>query len=187
MQSLIESIQSLDVNTLTKFIIVLSIGIIHALISQPWSVVGVSISIYFFGPILGLSTLFMSYAIGNILFFYIILKIDQHSNHKYPKWLLKGLSWIKKNPSYKHMISIGLPLVPTFFIKASLPIATKSLKKFMMIVTGAYVILTFFNVLIYYGFLVSIFQGEFSYITLIILILFLVVLYFANYVKHKWF
>jgi uncharacterized membrane protein YdjX (TVP38/TMEM64 family) len=187
MQSLIESIQSLDVSLLSKVIIVISIGIIHALTSQPWSVVGVSVSIYFFGPVVGVSTLFMSYTVGNILFFYVILKIDQHSNHKYPSWLIKGLSWIKKNPSYKHMISIGLPLVPTFFIKASLPISTKSLKQFMMISTGAYVILTFCNVLIYYGFLVSIFQGEFSYITLIVLCLFLVVLYFANYVKHKWF
>jgi hypothetical protein len=187
MQSLIESIQSLDLNLISKILIIIAFGIIHALISQPWSVVGVSISIFFFGPALGLTMLFISYAIGNVMFYFIVLNIDKHSNHKYPSWLIKGLAWIKKNPSYKHMISIGLPLVPTFFIKASLPIATKSLKRFMGIVTGSYVLLTFCNVLIYYGFLVSIFQGEFSFITLIVLSLFLVVLYFANYVKHKWF
>ena len=187
MQSLIESIQSLDINLISKIMIIVGFGVVHALISQPWSVVGVSISIYFFGPILGITTLFMSYTIGNILYYFIVLRIDVYLNHKYPRWLIKGLSWVKRNPSYKHMISIGLPLVPTSFIKASLPISTQSLKRFMKIITGSYVILTTFNILIYYGFLVSIFQGEFSFITLIVLCIFLVLLYFANHVKTKWF
>ena len=63
MQSLIESIQSLDINLISKIMIIVGFGVVHALISQPWSVVGVSISIYFFGPILGITTLFMSYTI----------------------------------------------------------------------------------------------------------------------------
>ena len=186
MEQIITWITSFQLTTFEMLMIVLFLGIIHPLISQPMYLLSVSLSIYFFGPLLGIPYLLFVNIIGIILYYFLIKAINKRFElNKKPK-LIAAFAWLERTPEYKHSIAIGLPLVPTYAIKLALPMSEKRFKDYFMILFGSYLILAFFYVLVYYGILVIFLRGELTYLTFIVFALIIGVMYGSNVIRKKW-
>jgi len=187
MQEIFEFIRQLDLSILQISLIVMFLGFIHPIISQPAYTLSVTMTIFYLGLFKGICVLLFSSILGIAAYYFLVRFLAHKLNLvKHPK-INKALAWISKTPGYKHSISLGLPLVPTYFIKLALPISKKSFKQYMLIMIGSYIVLLGFNISFYYGILVIFFTGRFTYITFIVLVIFIIFLYTINDVRSKFF
>jgi hypothetical protein len=88
----------------------------------------------------------------------------------------QALIWLDHTPLYKHTIALGTPLVPTYAIKVMLVLG-KGFKHYMVALVLSYVLLTGFNVLLYYGIFVELLLGSYAWISFMILCGAIIVLY----------
>lgn len=187
MQAVMDYLTSLPLTTLEMVLIIAFLSFIHPTISQPWSLLSISLSMIWLGEVLGIAVAFFFYVLGMIAYYFLILSIEKKVQlEKKPK-LIPIFKWLKETASYKHMIAVGIPLVPTYFIKMLLPISEKPFMKYMSVMIGAYIFLTFMNVLLYYGIFVSVLMGEASWITFIVFVIFIIVMYASTHIKNNWF
>ena len=186
MQQILDWILNLDPNLTEQLIIVLILGIMHPIISQPASIVSISLAIIFFGFPLGIPYLFLTYLIGIVIYYFLIKTLNKkYQFHKRPK-MKPAFEWLESTPGYKHSIALGLPLVPTYVIKLALPMSEKSFIDYLKIMIGSYLLLMTCYISLYYGVLVVLLTGEISYLTGFILIIFVLFMYFASTVRKKW-
>lgn len=186
MQQLFEWITQMNLSMIEILLVIICLGIIHPIISQPMHTLGVTLTIYYFGLIQGVILLFIANLIG-ITFYYFIVNGLNHKIHleNYPQ-LKPAFQWLSRTPGYKHSIAVGLPLVPTYFIKLALPISDKRFIDYFLIMAGSYVILFSFNISFYYGILVIFFTGNLTIVTFIVFVIFIIFLYTINIVRSKW-
>jgi len=187
MQTALDYLLQLPLSTLEYIIIIGVLSFIHPMISQPWSLLSISLSMIWFGEVVGILIAFSFYVLGMIAYFIIIKNIERKYDLVNKPKLRPVIRWLKETPSYKHAIAVGIPLVPTYFIKMLLPITEDTFIKYMMTMISAYVFLTTMNVLLYYGIFVSAIMGNASWITFIVFTIFIVLLYVSSHIKNKGF
>ena len=181
MQDAIDFLLNLNIEAYVMVMIIFILSVIHPMISQPWSLLSVTVASIWFGIPLALLILWSGYILGMVLYYVVIRKIDEkYQFKKHPKFQ-KAIKWLDNTPGYQHAVSLGAPLVPTYLIKMMMPLSEKSFKSYMGVMIGAYIILTTSNVLLYYGIFVEALLGPRSWITFIILFILIISMYVISY------
>ena len=175
------------------FIIIIIFGIMHPLFENPLSLLNLAIAFSILGIPLGFLVVFSSNLIGIVLLYYFALKFNEKSHNflNQKKVSSKVLNWIRSTPTWKHIIVIGMPMVPTYPIKVALPLSEVGFYKYMLTIVGAYLFLYFGNFLIYFGLVGFITENIPNYVSFILLSIFVVYIYAGtsffkkNYVEVK--
>ncbi|MFK5883180.1 MAG: VTT domain-containing protein [Candidatus Izemoplasma sp.] len=163
------------------FIIILLFGIIHPLTENPLSLFTLTLSISILGLFWGYVILFAANMIGVVMLFFLAEKFNHSTNGFLFKRRAseKVLNWIRTTETWRHIIVIGVPFIPTYPIKLAVPLSKVSFKKYMVTLGGAYVFLFFGNSLLYFGILGFITNNIPSYISLAMLLVFALFVYFG--------
>ncbi len=169
------------------FIIVIVFGLLHPIIDNPWAFFTMSLSFTILGFPLGIIILLTSNIIGIILLFILIKRIDNKTEHYLYQKKISGkvLKWLETTPLWKHVIVIGLPLVPTFFLKIAFPFTTISFKKYFLTILSAYIFLYTIYSLVYFGVLTFLTDNVPQYIGVILIVLFTIIIYFGKQISTK--
>ncbi len=135
------------------FIIVIIFGILHPLTENPLSLFNLTLAITILGIPLGYTVVFLSNIIGILLLFYFTRIINEKSNHIFTRQKVskKAMDFILETDTWRHIVVIGVPFIPTYPIKLAVPFSGMSFKKYLVTLVGAYVFLFFGNSLIYFG------------------------------------
>lgn len=169
------------------FIIVIVFGVLHPIFDAPWSFLTLTLSFTLLGVPLGLSLLVLSNIFGITLLYIIMNRIDARSNQYLYKKKISGavLKWLETTPLWKHVIVIGVPMVPTFFIKMAFPFTKLSFKKYFYTVLLAYLFLYSIYSLVYFGILSFLTENVPNYVGTILIALFVLILYFGKAIYQK--
>lgn len=160
-------------------------GILHPLTENPWSLFTLGIAITMLGIPLGYTVVVVSTAIGMVLLYGSIHWIHRKSDYRlqHTKHVKQALDWLEQTPSWKHMIVIGMPTVPTYPIKAALPLTNMSFGRYVYTLGGSYLFLLLANSLIFFGVLGLIGLWIPQWLSVLLLIVVAVLIYFGNDLK----
>lgn len=187
MQAVMDYLMNLPLSQIEMVLIVAGLSFIHPFISQPWSLLSISLSMIWLGEIVGIAVAFSFYTLGIIMYYILIQTIEKKYKLEERPKLVGVFKWLKETPSYKHAIAVGIPLVPTYFIKMLLPISERPFSKYMLVMLSAYAFLSSVNVLLYYGIFVSALMGDASWITFIVFVIIIILMYLSTHIKNQWF
>lgn len=165
--------------------LILLFGILHPLTENPWSFLTLSLAITFLGIPLGYSVVLLGNIIGILLLYLIIhglrrLSKDAYLDKKIPTAVLK---WINETESWRHILVLGMPTVPTYPVKIALPLSDMRFMKYSITIFGSYLFLHIANSLLYFGVLGFITDGIPRALGIALLILFAILIYFG---KSMW-
>ena len=169
------------------FIIVIVFGITHPILENPLSLFNLALAITLLGAGLGYIVVFVSNIIGILILYFLVMKFkDKYQEAIEEKKVAdKVLNWIKNTDTWRHIIVIGVPMIPTYPIKIAVPLSGVGFKKYMVTLVGAYLFLFFGNTLIYYGVLGIVTDNIPNYVSFILLSLFVVYIYFGHRIFYK--
>ncbi|KFZ26497.1 MAG: SNARE associated Golgi protein [Candidatus Izimaplasma bacterium HR2] len=169
------------------FIIVIVFGIAHPILENPLSLFNLALAITLLGAGLGYIVVFVSNIIGILILYFLVMKFkDKYQEAIEEKKVAdKVLNWIKNTDTWRHIIVIGVPMIPTYPIKIAVPLSGVGFKKYMVTLVGAYLFLFFGNTLIYYGVLGIVTDNIPNYVSFILLSLFVVYIYFGHRIFYK--
>lgn len=169
------------------FIIVIVFGIAHPLLENPLSLFNLALAISLLGIGLGYLVVFLSNLVGILLLYYVVYRFKKkQGNLLFEKKVTeKVLTWIKETAMWRHIIVIGVPMIPTYPIKLAVPLSDMGFKKYMITIVGAYLFLFFGNTLIYFGVLGFITDIIPTYVSFILLLAFVLYIYFGHKIFYK--
>ena len=156
------------------FIIVIIFGVMHPLFENPLSLLNMALAFSILGIPLGFLVVFSSNLIGIFLLYYFAIRFNEKSNNilfrkKVPE---KILNWVKTTDTWRHILVIGVPMIPTYPVKIAVPLSKVGFKKYLITLVGAYMFLYFGNFLIYFGILGFISDSIPNFVSYILLIVF---------------
>lgn len=162
--------------------LILLFGIAHPLTENPWSFLTMSLALTFLGIPLGYGILLLGNVIGIVLLYVIIHGLRYLSQDALldKKISLTVLTWINRTDTWRHIIVIGMPSVPTYPIKIALPLSNMTFYKYFTTLLGSYVFLYAANSVLYYGLLGSIIAVIPRYVGITLLIVFAILIYFGK-------
>jgi len=163
-------------------IIIIIFGVMHPIFENPLSLLNMALAFSILGIPLGLLVIFSANLVGIVLLYYLALKFNEKSNNVLfrKKISEKVLKWIQNTDTWRHILVIGVPMVPTYPIKIAVPLSKVGFKKYLITLVGAYLFLYFGNFLIYFGILGFITENIPNYISFILLSIFVVYVYFGS-------
>jgi len=169
------------------FVIVILFGIAHPILENPLALFNLTLAIALLGTALGYIVVFVSNLIGILILYYLVMKVKNHKNKIFLKKNVpnKILEWARTTETWKHIVVIGVPLIPTYPIKIAVPLSGVGFKKYMLTIVGAYIFLFFGNTLIYYGVLGIVTDNIPNYVSFLLLLLFVIYVYFGNRIFYK--
>lgn len=169
------------------FIIVIVFGIAHPLIENPLSLFNLALAITLLGIGLGYIVVFVSNVIGIVILYYLVDRLKKKTNGAIfeKKVADKVLTWIRNTATWRHIIVIGVPMIPTYPIKIAVPLSGVGFKKYMITLIGAYLFLFFGNTLIYFGVLGIVTDNIPTYVSFILLSIFVIYIYFGQRIFYK--
>ena len=169
------------------FIIVIVFGIAHPIFENPLALFNLTLAITLLGIPLGYLVVFVSNLIGIVILYVLATKFNEKSNDfLFKKKVSKSaLDWIRNTPLWKHIVVIGVPMIPTYPIKLAVPLSKVGFKKYMITLVGAYLFLFFGNSLIYFGVAGLISSIIPNYVSIILLVLLVLYIYFGKYLFQK--
>jgi len=169
------------------FVIVILFGIAHPILENPLALFNLTLAIALLGTAVGYIVVFVSNLIGILILYYLVMKVKNHKNKIFLKKNVpnKILEWARTTETWKHIVVIGVPLIPTYPIKIAVPLSGVGFKKYMLTIVGAYIFLFFGNTLIYYGVLGIVTDNIPNYVSFLLLLLFVIYVYFGNRIFYK--
>jgi len=169
------------------FIIVIIFGIIHPLIEGPFALFNLSLAIALLGIPLGYAVVFASNVIGILILYLIAKKFNKSTNdYLFHKKVSKStLDWVKNTPTWKHVVVIGVPAIPTYPIKIAVSLSKTSFKRYMITLVGSYIFLFFGNTLIYFGVAGLITNVIPNYVSFILLLVLVLYIYFGKHLFNN--
>ncbi len=169
------------------YILVILFGMIHPFIGFPPHMLILTASIALYGFVRGYLFLLLGNVIGIVLFyvFVVYLKKMRKTNIKQDSLIDKISVWLREEPTWKHLVVLGLPLIPTHPIKYALPLSGVSFQKHMKIFIGGYLLLFVCDSLVYFGTLSFITDLIPTHIGVILITIFVIVIYFGKYIFKK--
>lgn len=164
------------------FIIVIIFGIMHPLFESPLSLLNLALAFEILGFPFGFLLVFSSNIVGILLLYYFAYKFNEKSNNFLFRKRVseKALDWVRTTATWRHILVIGVPLVPTYPVKIAVPLSKVGFKKYLITLVGAYVFLYFGNFLIYFGLLGFITDNIPNYVSFILLSVFVIYIYTGN-------
>ncbi len=169
------------------FIIVIVFGIAHPILENPLSLFNLALAITLLGVGIGYLVVFISNLIGILVLYYLVMRFKKRNNGAIfeKKVAEKVLTWIRTTDTWRHIVVIGVPMIPTYPIKIAVPLSGVGFKKYLVTLIGAYLFLFFGNTLIYFGVLGIITDNIPNYISFILLSIFVVYIYFGHKLFYK--
>lgn len=169
------------------FIIVIIFGIIHPLVEGPFALFNLSIAIALLGIPLGYAVVFVSNVIGILILYLIASKFnDKTDDYLFRKKVSKStLDWVKNTPTWKHIVVIGVPAIPTYPVKIAVALSKLSFRRYMFTIVGSYIFLFFGNTLIYFGIAGLVTNIVPDYVSFILLLILVVYIYFGKHLFNK--
>lgn len=161
------------------FIIVIIFGIMHPLFENPLSLLNLALAIEILGIPFGFLLVFSSNIIGILLLYYFAMKFNEKSSNFFfrKKVSKKVLNWVKNTDTWRHILVIGVPMIPTYPIKIAVPLSKVGFKKYLITLVGAYLFLYIGNFLIYFGLVGFITENIPNYVSFVLLLAFVVYIY----------
>ena len=169
------------------FLLIILFGILHPLTENPWSFFTMSLSITLLGPILGYSLLLASNIVGILLLYIIVETINKRSDFFFEKKKVSKsvIDWLHNTPVWKHVIVIGMPMVPTYPIKVGLAFSKIGFKKYSTTLLLSYLYLYIIYTFAYYGLLSFLTEKIHTFVGVILIVLFIVIVYFGKNIREK--
>lgn len=169
------------------FLIVILFGVLHPLFENPLHLFNFSIAIALLGIPIGILVVAVSNVIGILLLYYFTRVVNDKSDNYFQRRKVSSsiLRWVKETETWKHIIVIGVPLIPTYPVKVAVPLSGIAFKKYMITLCGAYLFLFFSNSLIYFGALGFLTNTIPTWISYILVLLLIVIVYFGKYIVKK--
>ena len=163
-------------------IIIIIFGVMHPLFENPLSLLNMALAFSILGIPFGFLVVFSSNLVGIVVLYFLALKFNEKSNNILFRRNIseKILNWIKTTDTWRHILVIGVPMVPTYPIKIAVPLSKVGFKKYLITLVGAYFFLYFGNFLIYFGILGFITENIPNYISFILLSIFATYVYFGS-------
>ena len=165
------------------FIIVIVFGIIHPILENPLALFNLTLAIALLGIPLGYLVVFLSNIIGILILYVLATKFNSKTNDFLFKKKVSNsaLNWIKNTPLWKHIVVIGVPLIPTYPIKLAVPLSKIGFKQYLITLVGAYLFLFFGNTLIYFGVAGLVSNIIPNYVSFILLLILVIYIYFGKH------
>ncbi len=103
--------------------------------------------------------LLIGFSIGFSMFYFFVHSLHQRSHQAMERFTptKKALDWVKKQPTWKHILVIGMPLVFTYPLRIAFTIQHKTFLPFWWETFLQYCVLTVGNLLLYFGIIELIF------------------------------
>jgi hypothetical protein len=97
--------------------------------------------------------LLVGFSIGFSLFYVLVHYLHQKNNSQLERFIptKKAIEWVKQQPTWKHIIVIGMPLVYTYPLRIAFTIQHKRFVPFWKETFLQYSFLTIANLLLYFG------------------------------------
>lgn len=169
------------------FIIVIVFAILHPILENPLSLFTLALAISILGLGLGYLVVFVSNVVGILLLYFLVMQFKKRNKSAIfeKKVADKVLTWVKDTDTWRHIIVIGVPFIPTYPIKIAVPLSGMGFRKYMITIVGAYLFLFFGNTLIYFGVLGIITDNIPGYISFTLLFMFMLYVYFGNRLFYR--
>jgi hypothetical protein len=160
--------------------LILILAFFHPTLEAPTAILLLTIlSILVGSPWIATALLLVAF-IGGFSFFYWLA---HHLHRLSGFWLhrfqlsLKAMLWIKAQPTWKHILIIGMPLLYTYPLRVAFTLNHKTFFPYFWQTLGQYLVLSIGNLLIYFGILEIIFLQLPWWIVTIILFLIATMIY----------
>jgi len=123
--------------------------------------------------------LLVGFSIGFSLFYVLVHYLHQKNNAQLERFTptRKAIEWVKQQPTWKHIIVIGMPLVYTYPLRIAFTIQHKKFLPFWWETFLQYGFLTVGNLLLYFGVIEFIFWDLPLWVISLMLILFSISIY----------
>jgi uncharacterized membrane protein YdjX (TVP38/TMEM64 family) len=172
----------LDVLQHWGFVLVIVFAIMHPLFENPLALFNLTLGIAILGIPLAYGLIFVSNVIGIMILWLLANKANKKTDYFLLKKQVskKALDWIKETPLWKHIIVIGVPMIPTYPIKVAVPLSGVTFKEYMVTLVGAYVFLFLGNTLLYFGVFGVFLEGIHPIVSFVLLLTLVLYIYFGN-------
>lgn len=169
------------------FILIILFAIIHPIFEGPFALFTLSLGIALLGITTAYILVFTFNMIGCLLLIFLVKKVDKFSNYYLHRHKVSNdvLVWLKETKKWKHIFVLGVPVIPTYPVKIGYLLGEPSTKDSMMTLLGAYIFLYVGNTLIYFGFLNIVQTGIMRIISVLLLLLLVLFVYFGKSLFSK--
>lgn len=169
------------------FILIIIFAFIHPLFEGPLSLFTLSIGIILLGPVIAFPLIFAFNILGSMFLFFLLKKVDRFSNYYLHRKKVSNsiLEWLQHTKKWKHVFVLGVPLIPTYPVKIGYLISEPKFKDGMITMIFSYLFLFFGNTLIYYGVLTFLESGISRMISIVILLVLVIFVYFGKDIFNK--
>ena len=164
-------------------LIIFVLSILHPTLEGPAALLLLTILTILVESIwLASAILLVGFSIGFSLFYVLVHFLHRRSQYAIERFTptQKALAWVKKQPTWKHIIVIGMPLVFTYPLRIAFTIQHKRFLPFWWETFLQYLFLTFGNLLLYFGILQLVFLNLPIWIISIFLLLISISIYFIR-------
>jgi len=167
--------------------IILLFAILHPLTENPWSLLSLTLAITFVGIPVGYGIIFIGTVIGILLLYLIMhsIRLLSHDALLHKRGSKAILNWINDTQTWRHIIVIGMPAIPTYPIKIALPLSKMTFSKFFITLLSSYIFLYIANSLLYFGVLGIVTNNIPKPLAILLLTLFALYIYFGKSLRHK--
>jgi len=145
---------------LMGIIFVFILAILHPTLEGPAAIFLLSVLTILLNHVwLASLVLWIGFTIGFSLFYFFIHWLHEKTNQVVEKYkpTKKAMMWVKQQPTWKHIIVIGMPLVYTYPLRIAFTIQHKKFYDYFWQTWLQYGVLTIGNLLIYFGIMQLIF------------------------------
>lgn len=169
------------------FILVIIFAILHPIIEGPLALFNLGLGIAIIGIPLAYMLIFISNLIGVVILYILLQKVDKFSNYYlHKKKVSKSvLEWLQSTKKWKHIFVIGIPLIPTYPIKIGYMLSEPKFKDMFITLAASYVFLFLGNTFIYFGAISFLDSGLSRVISVVVLVLLVLFVYFGNTFMSK--
>lgn len=141
-------------------VIVLLLALLHPTLEGPASILLLTILTIFFEDVwVASGVLWIAYTVGFTFFYYVIHWLHQKTNKVVERFTptKKAIEWVRRQPTWKHIFVIGMPLVYTYPLRIAFTIQHQKFYPFFWQTFLQYGVLTVGNLLLYFGIMQLIF------------------------------
>lgn len=141
-------------------LIVLLLALLHPTLEGPAAILLLTILTIFFGDVwVASGVLWIAYTVGFTFFYYVIHWLHQKTNKVVERFTptKKAIEWVRRQPTWKHILVIGMPLVYTYPLRIAFTIQHQKFYPFFWQTFLQYGVLTVGNLLLYFGIMQLIF------------------------------
>ena len=159
------------------------LALLHPTLEGPAAILLLTILTIFLNNVwLASALLWLAYTVGFSFFYILIHWLHRKTNKLVEKFTptRKAIQWVSRQPTWKHILVIGMPLVYTYPLRIAFTIQHQKFFPFFWQTFLQYGVLTVGNLLIYFGIMQLIFFNLPIWVVSIVLALLSIGIYFIR-------